>query len=71
MKYLIYFPESEPFFTKCFDAENHFVDGMVVFNVHQYVYTTDGTTWLPIEAAYLVGRFVASQNETSQNYSKP
>lgn len=45
MKYLIYIPGSEPFFTNWFEAENHFVEGMAVFNVHQYVYTTDGVNW--------------------------
>ena len=50
MKYLVcYTGNKDAFFTNWFDAENHFVDGMVVFNVHQYVYTTDGTTWLPIK----------------------
>jgi len=48
MKYLIYIPGMHPFFTNVFDAENYFVDGMIVFNVHQYLYTTDGTTWLRI-----------------------
>ena len=48
MKYLIYIPEGEPFFTNWFEAENHFVNGMVVFDLYQGLFTTDGTTWLPI-----------------------
>lgn len=48
MKYLIYIPGSEPFFTNVFDAKNNFVDGMVVFNVYQYIYTTDGVNWARI-----------------------
>jgi hypothetical protein len=41
-------PGEPPFFTPYFDAENHFVDGMTVYDLFARLYTTDGETWKPI-----------------------
>ena len=49
MKYLIYIPGSEPFFTNVFDAENNFVDGMVVINMTTLEFTTDCINWHPVQ----------------------
>lgn len=45
MRYLVYIPGGEPFFTNNFQPENHFVDGMVVFDTNYDKYTTDGKQW--------------------------
>lgn len=40
-----------PFVTNIYDYENHWFDniGMVIYNLQDLMYTTDGKTWLPIE----------------------
>jgi len=51
MNYLVTFAtEHSPFFTNFFDAENHLDDslGMVVYNLLDHTYTSDGQNWLPI-----------------------
>ena len=49
MRYLVYVPGTEPFFTNWFEHENHFVDGMVVFDTTCDKYTIDGQNWFEIE----------------------
>ena len=49
MRYLIYIPGSAPFITRNFQPENHFSDGMMVFDMHLDKYTTDGINWYQIE----------------------
>jgi hypothetical protein len=49
MRYLVTFESVTPFFTHYFDAENHFIDGMTVYDLVQRKYTTDGKTWNDIE----------------------
>ena len=53
MKYLIYKPEHEPFYTNWFDAENNFAEGMVVFDLINNSYTSDGIVWREIESDHL------------------
>jgi hypothetical protein len=55
MRYLITTPENQPFVTEWFDSENHFSEsvGMVVYDLHKWVYTTDGVTWQEIEQDHL------------------
>ena len=48
MKYLIYKQGHEPFFTKWFEVENNFAEGMVVFDIINCEYTDDGENWKKI-----------------------
>lgn len=52
MNYLIYH-QGTPFYTNWFDAENNFIEGMVVFDLLKDLFTTNGTTWLPITQDHL------------------
>lgn len=52
MRYLITGID-EPFMTAWFDAENHFADGMVVYDLSRGLYTTDGDVWHVIEQDHL------------------
>ena len=45
MTYLILPKDSEPFTTDWFDAENNYVEGMIVFDLVNWSYTTDGKNW--------------------------
>mgnify|MGYP003425763136 FL=1 len=51
MRYLITMTEEPPFFTNWFSYENNWADGtgMVVYDLFQSLYTTDGKTWEPVE----------------------
>jgi hypothetical protein len=51
--YLITQPGTEPFLTKYFDPENHWQDGMVIFNCATSEYTTDGVNWQPLNEDHL------------------
>lgn len=53
MQYLITSKDSEPFFTKWFEADNHFTEAMIVYDLINHCYTTDGITWLKIESDHL------------------
>ena len=56
MQYLITTKETDkPFLTNWFDAENHFNPNvqMVVYDLINLVFTTDGKTWKPIEIDHL------------------
>ena len=51
MRYLVTSNNSEPFLTKWFDIEDHWIDGveMVVYNLISGRYTNDGVKWLEIK----------------------
>jgi len=51
MRYLITTNIQPPFLTDWFDYENHFNSevNMVVFDLYNQTYTTDGLIWLIIE----------------------
>lgn len=53
MRYLVTSPGNEPFFTNWFDAENNFNEGMTVYDLAKFVYTTDGINWTEIEEDHL------------------
>ena len=53
MHYLIHPKDSEPFLTRYYDYANHFEDGMIVYNLWNQTYSTDGITWKPIEIEQL------------------
>jgi hypothetical protein len=55
MQYLITTNIQQPFLTKWFDADNHFNPDveMVVYDLINNVYTTDGHTWLNINIDHL------------------
>lgn len=55
MRYLITCDVCMPFLTKWFDAENNFNKevGMVVFDLLNQVYTTDGYNWENIQIDHL------------------
>lgn len=47
MNYLI-LHKGEAFYTNWFDADNNYVDGMVVFNLLTDMYTINGFNWFEI-----------------------
>jgi len=51
--YLIQPKDDDPFITKWFVPENHFVKGMVVYDLHKYKFTTDGQNWNNIPVDHL------------------
>ena len=54
MRYLITTKESQsPFLTKWFDLENHFNKDMIVYDLLENKYTTDGKKWQNIEVDHL------------------
>ena len=55
MNYLIVTNSYEPFYTNWFDAKNHYVPEleMVVFNLLNHTFTTNGTDWYPIKQDHL------------------
>jgi len=53
MRYLITTKEHEPFLTKWFDPENHFIPGMIVYDLEEIKYTTDGNNWHEIKVDHL------------------
>jgi hypothetical protein len=52
MQYLIYH-EGKAFYTNWFDAENHYVTGMIVFDLLDDSFTTDGVNWNEIPEDHL------------------
>lgn len=54
-RYLVTTENYTPFFTDWFEAENHFNKdyGMVVYDLSERKYTTDGTNWHPIQIDHL------------------
>jgi hypothetical protein len=55
MNYLVTFIDGSltPFLTKWFEYDNHWVEGMVVFDLSDNTYTIDGKDWRPIEENHL------------------
>jgi hypothetical protein len=53
MRYLIFMPQHTPCFTNYFDAQNIFVDGMIVVDLLNQVFTTDGEVWENVELDHL------------------
>lgn len=55
MRYLIVTDPWEPFYTEWFNPENHFNKeaGMIVFDLLNHIYTTDGKIWNPIPKDHL------------------
>jgi hypothetical protein len=56
MRYLVTTEETYmPFLTDNFDSKNHFnmAIGMIVYDLFQKKYTTDGKTWRNIEEDHL------------------
>lgn len=52
MQYLIIYA-GKAYYTKWFEAENHFVEGMTVIDLVDDKYTTDGKNWIDIEFDHL------------------
>lgn len=55
MQYLIVSStgQFEPFVTPYFDADNLYAEGMVVYDLHNLRYSSDGATWNPIQEDHL------------------
>ena len=53
MNYLIVINSHEPFYTNWFDAENNWIEGMIVFNLLNHTWTSDGKTWHEIKQDHL------------------
>jgi len=53
MQYIIITPGHAPFFTKWFDKENNFIDGMIVIDAIIGSYTTDGENWHTMQIDHL------------------
>lgn len=47
MRYLIYFKDglNDPFYTEWYNYENNYIEGMIVFDLVNFIWTTDGKTW--------------------------
>lgn len=43
----------QPFFTNWFDKENHYRDGMIVYDLINFKYTEDGDNWIAIPVDHL------------------
>lgn len=52
MKYLV-LHKGEAFYTNWFSKENNYETGMIVFNMENNTYTTDGDKWKKIEQDHL------------------
>ena len=52
-RYLIVDTAGPPFFSKDYDFENHYIDGMIVFDLLKQLYTKDGYRWVEIEVDHL------------------
>lgn len=52
MRYLIHPKDSEPFLTMWFYEDKHEL-GMIVYNLWNQTYTTNGTDWKPIAVNHL------------------
>jgi uncharacterized protein (DUF924 family) len=55
MRYLITTKDNEPCLTEWFDPENNFDAeiGMIVYELHKEIYTTDGVNWKNNEIDHL------------------
>jgi len=55
MRYLVTIPNFHAFLTKWYEYENHWDDGkgMVIYDLQNLTYTTDGKDWHPIEQDHL------------------
>lgn len=53
MNYLIQPKDSEPFLTNWFQYPNHYLEGMVVYDLVNAMYTTNGIDWKPIATDHL------------------
>ncbi len=54
MRYLVTTQDYKPpFFTMWFEYENHYQNGMIVYDLFNSLYTTDGKTWEPVETDQL------------------
>ena len=53
MRYLITTTAEPPFLTEWFRPENNFSQGMIVYDLYEDKYMTDGKTWRDIEYDHL------------------
>lgn len=53
MKYLITIPQQPPFLTNWYNFENHFILGMVVYDLHNFTYSTNGKQFNDIPQDHL------------------
>lgn len=53
MNWLIIPKEGKPFLTKWFDYENHFTEGMIIFDLSNMTYSTDGKVFCEVEEDHL------------------
>jgi len=49
MRYLITIPDLEPFLTNWYSFENNYVSGMVIYDLYNSTYSTDGETFTPLK----------------------
>lgn len=53
MRYLITTTAEPPFLTERFRPENNFSQGMIVYDLYEDKYMTDGKKWIDIEYDHL------------------
>lgn len=55
MRYLVTFDDDKngAFLSKWFDYENFYRSGMIVYDLSNFTYTTDGENWTPIPEDHL------------------
>ena len=52
MQYLIIY-QGEANYYQWYDGENHHVDGMIVIDLINSMYTTNGADWMPVKEDHL------------------
>jgi len=53
MQYLITLPNNKPFLTKWYVYDNHYTEGMIIYDLVNFVYSEDGKTWKEINIDHL------------------
>ena len=53
MRYLITHPEHQPFFSQWFEYNNHYIEGMIIYDLMDKSYSKDGIIWIGIEIDHL------------------
>ncbi len=53
MQYLIHPKGLEPFLTKWYDFENHYVTGMIIYDLWHEEYSVDGKTFIKMQTDHL------------------
>lgn len=53
MNYLVTIEGQSPFFTNWFTIENHYTEGMIVYDLINFTHCYDGKNWINVETDHL------------------